>query len=916
MFSFLKNLLNTNQKELNRLQAIVDQVNQLEPQNKKLKDDQFAAQLLIYKKQLDQGKTINDILPEIFALVREASRRTIGLRPYDVQLMAAIAMFEGKAVEQKTGEGKTLSAAPALILRGLTGKGAHLVTVNDYLARRDTGWMGPIYHLLGLSVGVIYSGEGDQPAAIYDPEYSDPAHSDQRLQHLKPTSRQQAYQADITYGTNNEFGFDYLRDNMARSFDDQVQREPHFAIVDEVDSILIDEARTPLIISAPDTEPTDKYFKFSRLIGKLSKDTDYEIDEKLRTAALTEHGLKKVEKILKIDNIYEKDFDTVHHIQQALKAKTLFSKDKDYVAKDGQVIIVDEHTGRLMYGRRYSEGLHQAIEAKENLKIQQESKTLATISLQNYFRMYPVLSGMTGTAATEADEFKEIYGLDVVVVPTNEPVIRKDHSDLVYKTTRAKYSAIIKNIQDRHEKGQPILIGTKSIDQNQILSTYLDKKDLPHQVLNAKNHEREAEIIARAGSVGAITVATNIAGRGVDIVLGGDPGDQKPDKWQKKHHKVIDLGGLHVIGAVRNESRRIDNQFRGRSGRQGDPGSSRFYVSLEDDIMRIFGGDQVSRLMDILKVPEDQPLEANMVSKAIETAQSKVESFHFDQRKQVVEYDNVVNRQREIIYARRQKLLQTAQGSPQKLRRQIKDILHKQIDQITTILAPQGITKDEINTLLQDFLTILPLDSASQESLRTFLQNNHQPNKINKRLKGLIDKAYQLRESQFKGEGLTRIEKQVTLSAMDRLWVDHLDSLKDLEDGIRLRAYAQKDPLVEYKQEAFSMFESLLSRINRQISETIFRVHARPTAPGLLAHAVAQKGEAPTPQDTPPAQRQNQNTNQPAINPDQPRIKPVGSTSSNIGRNDPCWCGKTDEKGKPVKWKKCHYPELKDGSQV
>ncbi len=907
MFQFVKNIFNTNQRELARLEKIVDQINQLEPQIKKLEDDQFASKLLTYKKQLSQGKSLDDILPQVFALVREASVRTTGLRPYDVQMMAAVSLYEGTVVEQKTGEGKTLSAAPALVLRSLSGKGSHLVTVNDYLARRDTGWMGPIYNLLGLTVGVIYSGEGDQPAAIYDPEFVDPTHTDHRLQHLRSVSRREAYQADITYGTNNEFGFDYLRDNMARSLNDQVQREHHFAIVDEVDSILIDEARTPLIISAPDMEPTDKYFKFSKLINKLSKDTDYEIDEKIRSATLTEHGLKKLEKMLDVDNIYEKDFDTVHHMQQALKAKTLFEKDKDYVVKDGQVIIVDEHTGRLMYGRRYSEGLHQAIEAKEGLQIQQESKTLATISLQNYFRMYQSLSGMTGTAATEADEFKEIYDLDVVVVPTNEPVIRKDHPDLVYKTTRAKYSAIIRDIQKRHQKGQPVLVGTKSIDQNQILSTYLDKKDLPHQVLNAKNHEKEAEIISQAGRVGAITVATNIAGRGVDIVLGGDPTEREPQKWQQEHDKVIKLGGLHVIGAVRNESRRIDNQFRGRAGRQGDPGSSRFYVSLEDEIMRIFGGEQVSRLMDILKVPEDQPLEANMVSKAIETAQSKVESFYFDQRKQVVEYDNVVNRQREIIYARRQKLLQTAENSPEKLRAQIKDILYEQIDELTLLLAPDGITKDEINTLMQNFLTILPLDPQSQGGLRNFLEKNQDPDKISQHLKDLVDKAYQLRQSQFEGTGLTQIEKQVVLSATDRLWVDHLDSLKDLEDGIRLRAYAQKDPLVEYKQEAYSMFEGLLSRINQQVADTIFRIQAQPTAPGLLAQAVAQKGKAPTPQDQ---LQQKQIGGKPTINPDQPRIKPVGSTAVEIGRNDPCWCGS----GK--KFKKCHYPQLEDGSKV
>ena len=868
MFNLLGKLFDTNTKEVEKLLVLVKQINGHEAWARNLKDKEFPVQIQKFKNDLENGANLDDILPEVFALAREASVRTLKMRPFDVQLMAGLAFHQGKIAEQKTGEGKTLSATTAIVLNALSGRGVHLVTVNDYLARRDAGWMGPVYHFLGLSIGVIFSGKGDLPAALYDPEYADSEHTDERLKHLRPVSRREAYAADITYGTNNEFGFDYLRDNMARATAEMSQRGHHFAIVDEVDSILIDEARTPLIISAPDMEPTEKYYRFSQVINGLSKDTDYEIDEKLHTANLTDHGLRKVEKILGVDNLYEKDFDTLHHIEQALKARTLFIRDREYIVKDDQIIIVDEHTGRLMYGRRYSEGLHQAIEAKEAVKIQQESRTLATISLQNYFRMYAKLAGMTGTAATEAEEFRKIYKLDVVVVPTHLPVKRADFSDIVYKTQRAKYSALTTEIEEKYKLGQPILIGTKSIEQNDVVSKYLKHKKIPHQVLNAKNHESEAEIISRAGEKKAITVATNIAGRGVDIVLGGDPTQMEKKNWQSLHDEVVKLGGLHIIGAVRHESRRIDNQFRGRAGRQGDPGSSRFYVSLEDDIMRIFGGEQISKLMDFLKVPEEQPLEAGMVSRAIETAQSKVESFYFDQRKSVVDYDDVMNKQREIFYRRRYQAL-TESEFEAGLSKRIDDIIATEVRSLTTLYSPEGIDAAEADRITKEFQMILPLDSRSAEQLEKKLTGSDE-NTAHELLTSIVTQARKSQAATFGGHVLRQIENFVTLGTYDELWMDHLDAIDDLRDGIRLRGYAQKDPLVEYKQEAYNMFESLLNRINNQIARKLFRVQPVMPTPTPLQRAVANES---------------------------------GAKKKKIGRNDPCWCAS----GK--KWKDCHYPD-------
>ena len=875
MFSFLDPILNPNKVEIEKLKKIVENINALESEIHKMKDDEFPAEIAQIKEELQHDKNIEDVLPKVFALTREAGIRTLGQRLFDVQLMAAIVFHQGKIAEQKTGEGKTFSAVPAMVLNALTGKGAHLVTVNDYLARRDAGWMGPVYNFLGLTVGCIFSGQGDLPASTYDPEFSDSTHADTRLQKLRPITRREAYACDITYGTNNEFGFDYLRDNMARSLEQLVQRPHHYAIVDEVDSILIDEARTPLIISAPDAEATDQYFRFASLIKTLSADTDYEVDEKQRTANLTDHGLRKLEKILNVENLYQQDYQSLHHLEQALKAYTLFQKDKDYVIKDDEIIIVDDHTGRLMYGRRYSDGLHQAIEAKEGVNVQQESRTLATISLQNYFRLYEKLAGMTGTASTEAEEFKKIYNLDVIIIPTNKPCVREDYPDTVYKTQRAKLGALVAEVMELHTKGQPILIGTKSIEQNDVVTQYLKKKRIPHQVLNAKNHENEAQIISEAGRLGAVTVATNIAGRGVDIVLGGDKRGRDEKEWQKEADKVREVGGLHIIGAVRHESRRIDNQLRGRSGRQGDPGSSRFYISLEDDIMRIFGGEQVSRLMDFLKVPEDQPLEAGMVTRAIETAQTKVESFYFDQRKHLVEYDDVMNKQRQIFYKRRLNLLD---GGTKITSKQIDQGLQREIDYLANIYAASGINKTEADMILKEFQLTLPIDPRSADLIETSLIGKDAA-EVKEILGNVIREARKAQKERFGDDTLGQIERFVLLQSYDELWMNHLDAIDNLRDGIGLRGYAQKDPLVEYKQESFAMFESLLTRIDSTASHRIFRVQVQ--MPTEMAQPI--KGVEKSSQG---------------------EKKIESKTENKLGRNDPCWCGS----GK--KWKNCHYPKL------
>ncbi|MFC1711729.1 preprotein translocase subunit SecA [Patescibacteria group bacterium] len=910
MFKILSKLFDANKKELSKLEVLVTEINKLEPGVKKLKDKDFPKKTAELKKKLEKGKSLDDILPEAFAYVREAIFRTVGERAYDVQLMAAAALHHGKIVEQRTGEGKTLSSAIASYLNALAGKGVHVVTVNDYLARRDAGWYGKAHDFLGISVGCIIHEE----AFVLDIKYQDKQAKDERLTHLKPVERKEAYQVDITYGTNNEFGFDYLRDNMAQRLEDCVQREHYFAIVDEVDSILIDEARTPLIISAPDVEPTNKYYDFARLIRELSSDTDYVIDEKLRTANLTEHGVLKVEKKLGVKNLYEKDFDTIHHIENALKARTLFKKDKDYVVKEDKITIVDEFTGRLMYGRRWSEGLHQAVEAKEGVKIQQESRTLATISFQNYFRMFEKLAGMTGTAATEAEEFKKIYDLDTIVVPTNKPMVRKDHADVVYKTTRAKYAAVVDEIEKMHKIGRPVLVGTTSIEKNEIIHEFLKRRKVTHQILNAKHHVQEALIIAQAGKLEAITIATNMAGRGVDIVLGGAMPDDKTNKtkmkaWQKEHDEVLKLGGLHVIGTERHESRRIDNQLRGRSGRQGDPGSSRFYVGLDDDIMRIFGGEQVSKLMTLFKMPENVPLEHGMVSKAIEQAQSKVEGFNFDARKHMVEYDDVLNKQREIVYGRRRNILETKEDSDI-LKKKILENLEKEAESIAMLCMneEQGLDDEK---LLRELVLIVPFDPNSQLRLREKIKGEKNQEKVIDFVSQVINRTYQAREKQLTSTLMRQIERFVSLNTIDRLWMDHLDAIDNLREGIGLRGYGQKDPLIEYKKEAYDMFEDLVANMDVEIMRRIFRVQPANQPPVVVSHEMQtnideQDGMGLKPQvdmmkqAAAPAQTQETSPASSASVKTPVSKKRNPQTGKKIGRNDPCWCGSNK------KFKKCH----------
>jgi len=899
MFKFLGKIFDQNQKELDKLKPVLAKINSLEPEIQKLSDEKLIAKTAEFKLRLSEGATLDDILPEAFAVVREGIKRVVGERAFDVQLMAAATLHKGRIAEQKTGEGKTLSAAVAAYLNGLTGNGVHIVTVNDYLARRDAGWYGKALSFLGLKVACIIH----EQAFIFDESFTDKNQTDDRLAHLRPISRKEAYLADITYGTNNEFGFDYLRDNLATSIDEVVQKEHSFAIVDEVDSILIDEARTPLIISAPDTEPTKKYYEFANLIQKLSFQTDFTVDEKSRTANLTEHGLRKVEKMLGIENLYEKDFETIHHIENALKAKTLFHRDKDYIVKDNQVIIVDEFTGRLMYGRRWSEGLHQAIEAKEGVPIQQESKTLATISFQNYFRMYKKLAGMTGTAATEAEEFLKIYNLETIVIPTNKPMIRVDYPDVVYKNQRAKYAAVVREIEECYKKGQPVLVGTTSIEKNEIIDDFLTHKGIPHQVLNAKQHEKEALIIAKAGEKKAVTVATNMAGRGVDIVLGGTMpkrqnfASQKEfekalKEWEIKHNEVVSLGGLHVIGTERHESRRIDNQLRGRSGRQGDPGSSRFFVALDDDLMRIFGGDQIASLMTRFNMPEDIPLEHPMVSRSIEQAQIKVEGFNFDLRKRLVEYDDVLNKQREIIYKMRRRVLEMSGGED--LKSEILQEIKNEIANLVAMYSPEGYTNPEYEKIILGLCEIVPFDEKSQYQLKSQTSKLKSQNEVENFLQKLVSDIYEQREKAL-GNGVVReIEKFVYLSTIDKLWVNHLDAIDDLREGIGLRGYAQRDPLVEYKSEAFQMFERLTQQIKYEVARKIFRI------------GVAVRPQQKKPTNIVEERKDIFGTSQSQSS--QAQARPIIS-GQKVGRNDPCPCGATKPDGTPKKYKHCCYPK-------
>jgi preprotein translocase subunit SecA len=857
MLKWLGSLVDSNEKELKRLEPIVAQINSLEPDFQKLSDAELRAKTDEFKARLKNGETLDDLLPEAFAAVREAARRsTIGERHFDVQLIGGIVLHQGKIAEMKTGEGKTLVATLPLYLNALTGNGSHLVTVNDYLARRDAYWMGPIYHALGLTVASIYPQQSPAehlPARLYDLDYTD--EKDTRWPHFRPVSRQQAYQADITYGTNNEFGFDYLRDNMAIDLSQYVQRTLNYAIVDEVDNILVDEARTPLIISGSAEEATEKYSVFARLVPGLKRDEDYTVEEKERQTYLTDSGMTKMEKwlrrdgLLKAPSLYDPaNYSLTQYLENALKANVLFKRDRDYVVKDGQVLIVDEFTGRLMFGRRYSEGLHQAIEAKERVKIQRESVTLATITFQNYFRLYQKLAGMTGTAATEAEEFHKIYKLEVVVIPTNKDMIRIDNPDQIYKDEDTKFKAVAREIETFHQQGTPMLIGTVSIEKSELLSDLLKRRGIPHQVLNAKNHEKEATIIAQAGRIGAVTVATNMAGRGVDIILGGNPADSDRKEWQKEHNKVIELGGLHVVGTERHEARRIDNQLRGRSGRQGDPGTSRFYVSLEDDVVHRFGGDRVKGFMDWAGFDENTPIEHSMVSKAIENAQVRVEGYHFDIRKHLVDYDDVVNKHREVIYAERKKILEGAD-----LKANILSMVRDELEKLVAASCSRDLTETDFTGLIEELATIFPLPpQINPEAL-----SRMKPGQITEKLIDYAEQLYEQREKEQGAENMRLLERLVMLRAVDNLWMEHLTAMDHLRQQAGLYAMKQIDPLVAYKKEGHALFESLTASIEHDVVHTIYKVSIT-------------KKEAPT-------QRQPQKVAVPA--------------GKKVGRNEPCPCG-------------------------
>ena len=784
-------------KILKRLRKQVDVINGLSDKYEKMSDKELRAQTDELKKRLSKKNvTLDTILPDAFAVVREAAKRVIGERPYDVQLIGGMVLHEGNVAEMKTGEGKTLVATLPTYLNALEGKGVHVVTVNDYLAQRDAGWMGQVYDFLGLTTGVIIN----EASFVYDKDYDNEHHDDPRMRKLRPVSRKEAYAADITYGTNNEFGFDYLRDNMVNDVDLLRQRELNFAIVDEVDSILIDEARTPLIISAPAAENPDNYYTFAKIAAKLVPE-DYVLDEKRRSVALTDEGVEKVQKLLGIKNLYTPDHvRSVYHMDQALRAQTLFKRDKDYVVtNDGEVIIVDEHTGRLMQGRRYNEGLHQAIEAKEGVPVLEESMTLATISFQNYFRLYNKLSGMTGTAFTEAEEFQQIYSLDVIQIPPNKPVIREDKEDLIFKTEKAKLKAVAEAIKDYHKQGRPVLVGSGSIEKNEQIAKYLEKEGIKFEILNAKNNEREAAIVAKAGEKGAITLATNIAGRGTDIKLG---------------EGVKELGGLVVIGSERHESRRIDNQLRGRGGRQGDPGETQFYVSTEDDLMRIFQGERIASLMDRLGVDDDTPIRTRAVSKTLEAAQKRVEGYNFDTRKNVVQYDNVINRHRRVVYVMRRRILEGDNIKPE-----IERLLRAKVHELTTLPSKNN------PKFVEDFSVIFPVDKEKIEKVGKEKKDHLRYEKALE----LAEEAYAEKEREIGADDLRGVEREVYMAVLDTLWMQHLENMQHLREGIHWRSVGQRDPLVEYRSESQKLFESLQANLRDEVLTTIFNIHKADT---------------------------------------------------------------------------------------
>jgi preprotein translocase subunit SecA len=875
MFKILGELWDTNLREIKRLRQRIVSINELEPEYERLSDGELLAKTGEFKERLAGGETLGDLLTEAFAVVREAAKRTIGQRAFDTQLMGGIVLHEGKIAEMKTGEGKTLVATLPVYLNALTGKGVHVVTVNDYLARFQSEWMGRIYRFLGMSVGVI-------------------------LHDLNPEERRQAYNSDITYGTNNEFGFDCLRDNMAFEVADMVQRELNYAIVDEVDSILIDEARTPLIISGQAEESNELYYKFAKVVPKLRLEEDYTIDEKARTVSVTEAGVAKVEQMIHVENLYDdENTELVHHLNAALRAKELMKRDRDYVVKEGQVIIVDEFTGRLMFGRRYSDGLHQAIEAKEGVKIERESQTLATITFQNYFRMYDKLAGMTGTAETEEAEFRKIYNLPVVVMPTNLPMIRLDHPDVIYKTEKGKFEAIVAEIAEVHQTGRPVLVGTISIEKSELLSVMLKRRGVTHQVLNAKYHEKEAEIIAQAGRINAVTIATNMAGRGTDILLGGnaeflakdilksrgiDPQQATPDEYRlvlaevkavtnPEHEKVVALGGLHIIGTERHESRRIDNQLRGRAGRQGDPGSSRFFVAMEDDLMRLFGGEMISGLMERLGWTEDMPIEHKTIAKRIEAAQRRVEARNFEIRKNVLEYDDVLNKQREIIYELRKKLL-----FGEDIHEKVLEMFGEVTDRFMEIYANEKVIPEEwdLEGLLQACYTSL----APHESITLEQVDRLRYEELRELIFSTAIYHYEQKETAVGKERLGWFERFMMLRTIDAKWMDHLQAMDDLKEGIGLRAYGQNDPLVAYKIEAYQMFKEMRDSINEEVVRELAKIRVVVEEEEVVHRPRLRNVMTNLNEDGTPAVRQ----------------RVVGQK---VGRNDPCPCGS----GK--KYKKC-----------
>ena len=863
MLKWLGSLVDSNEKELKHLSPIVAKINEFEPQFERLSDAELRGKTDEFKSRLKAGESLDDILPEAFAAVREAARRNIGQRHFDAQLLGGIVLHQGKIAEMRTGEGKTLVATLPLYLNSLTGRGCHLATVNDYLARRDPYWMAPVYNALGVSVASIYPQQTPDdhiPARLYDPDYDS---GDSRWNHFRTISRHEAYQADITYGTSSEFGFDYLRDSMVTDLSQCSQGKLNYAIVDEVDNLLIDEARTPLIISAPDVEAEENYNLFARLVPRLRSEADYTVSEKERAVSLTDDGINTIERmlnregVLKTANLYDpSNYSLTRFLDSAMKAYALYRRDRDYVVKDGQIIIVDEFTGRLMLGRRYSEGLHQAIEAKEHVKVQRESRTFATITVQNYFRMYDKLAGMTGTALTEAEEFYKIYKLDVVVVPTNKPMIRQDMSDQIYRNEEAKYRAVVREIEQFYKQGRPVLVGTVSIEKSEHLGELLKRRGISHHVLNAKYHEKEAYIITQAGQPGAVTVATNMAGRGVDIILGGSPEEMTEADWQDKNRQVVEAGGLHVIGTERHEARRIDNQLRGRSGRQGDPGSSRFYVSLEDDIIRRFGGDRIKGIMEWAGIDEDTPIENTLINKSIADVQKRVEGYHFDVRKHLVEYDDVANKHRELIYGERNKILSGAD-----LKTNILSMVREEIQDMVAVYTGDGREYDwDIDGMLAEASAVFPLSPELSSEVITQMK----PKDIVDKLTQEAEALYEQRESEMGSQNVRVLERLVMLRIIDSLWVEHLTMMEHMREQAGWQTLRQVRAVDAYKNEGYKQFQLLLSTIRHDVARTIF-------------HVGITRQEAPAP----PVQA--------AIGGSKKQPLKVGGKK--IGRNDPCPCG-------------------------